>query len=558
MDGERSAVSGERTQEDPYRISTPAQLNEIRRYLNAQFKLVNDIDMGAATSGGGVFYNGGLGWKPLGGKTAPFTGVINGAGYIISNLHVRNPADGYAGLFAKNSGTISRLGLVDCEITVDGDYAEIFVGSIAGSNAGTIKECYNMGRIYAACYHSSIGGISNGGTIEKCFNMATVSGYGYYGNIGGIAGMGGTVKECYNAGSMTLHGDNVGALIGEGGTLTDCYYTNKRLPAIGWQFGISENPSRKTDEEMTRQSTFEGFDFADTWVMSADESFPCPVLKSVRFEAGAVNTIDFEGGRGLVYDPYKISTPEQLDNIRKYPGANYRLTGNIDMAAATSSGGAQYHSGNGWIAVGGDFEDAFCGSIDGAGYAIDGLISNDSTETGTALIMQNDGVIKNLSLKNVNIQSHGIAAAIAACNSGIIEKCCSRGTIYGQDDCGGIAARSDGKITYCNNAAQVNSDSSFESAGGIVGDLGDKGEVSCCYNAGSILLSEPGGRSGWGGAGGIVGWALYSSYSKITNCFNIGSVSVEDEQDSAGGISGVGIAEASHCYNAGTISGQRE
>src|SRR5690554_7999538 len=75
---------GSGTEDDPYIIMTPAQLNHVRFHLDSHFKLEADIDLSD--------YSEGEGWDPIasGFDTSHpdtlFTGSFDGNGFTISNL----------------------------------------------------------------------------------------------------------------------------------------------------------------------------------------------------------------------------------------------------------------------------------------------------------------------------------------------------------------------------------------------------------------------------------------------------------------------------------------
>ena len=54
-------AGGKGTTEDPFQVSTPEQLNEVRNYMNKYFIQINDIDMSKSTSEGGIYWNDGKG-----------------------------------------------------------------------------------------------------------------------------------------------------------------------------------------------------------------------------------------------------------------------------------------------------------------------------------------------------------------------------------------------------------------------------------------------------------------------------------------------------------------
>jgi len=60
--------SGSGTSGNPYIITTPEQLNEVRNDLTANYKLANDIDLASYLASGGNGYAqwGDAGWLPIG------------------------------------------------------------------------------------------------------------------------------------------------------------------------------------------------------------------------------------------------------------------------------------------------------------------------------------------------------------------------------------------------------------------------------------------------------------------------------------------------------------
>lgn len=67
-------LTGPGSAENPYLISTPEDLIYVNYDLAAHYEVINDIDM--------TDYN----WSRIGSRKNPFTGVINGNNYTISNL----------------------------------------------------------------------------------------------------------------------------------------------------------------------------------------------------------------------------------------------------------------------------------------------------------------------------------------------------------------------------------------------------------------------------------------------------------------------------------------
>ncbi|MBQ8893454.1 MAG: hypothetical protein IJ043_03495 [Clostridia bacterium] len=237
-------AGGSGTAEDPYLISTPAQLDQIRNAPAACYRLINDIVFTAEDfAEGGIFYNGGICWTPI----PSFTGALDGNGYAIKNLTVRNNSTTerfYAGLFRSNSGTIHDLGMENNDFYAWTTYEQAFIpvcaGGIAGYNSGTITRCYHTGSIefVAMLRYSQAGGIVglNAGIVTDCYNTGTVEAYQNWDSShaagGGIAGRNeGRILRCYNNGSVTAGGrcptsnGFAGGIAGtnSGGTIQDCY-----------------------------------------------------------------------------------------------------------------------------------------------------------------------------------------------------------------------------------------------------------------------------------------------------------------------------------------------
>lgn len=94
--------------------------------LDGTYVLTNDID-GKQPDGTSATL------APIGSIDAPFTGTIDGGNHKISNIEIKNE-DVFAphsGLFASFDGTVKNLALID--VTVTGNTAGIFAGTIGGN-----------------------------------------------------------------------------------------------------------------------------------------------------------------------------------------------------------------------------------------------------------------------------------------------------------------------------------------------------------------------------------------------------------------------------------------
>jgi len=230
-------AGGSGTETDPYQVSTPEQLNEVRNYLDKYFIQINNIDMTAATSEGGSYYNSGAGWKPIGTSNSSstlFKGEYNGNGYAIKGLYCKGTL---GGLFGYSSGTLKNIAMVDCDIIGTSTYT----GSIVSYNKGTVQGCYTTGNVTTTSTSTSsrmgglVGRSLTGSSIIDCYNIGTVSGgNGYVGGIVGYAEYT-TINNCYNDATLTsTKATKMGGIVGYAygssstkTTISNCYNLGK-------------------------------------------------------------------------------------------------------------------------------------------------------------------------------------------------------------------------------------------------------------------------------------------------------------------------------------------
>jgi len=158
-------------------------------------------------------WNDGAGFAPL----PEFSGVLDGQGHVISNLHIDRRGEHPMGLFGfvLEGGVVKRLALA--EATVLGGRR---VGGLAGINAGTISDSEFSGTVAAHRYSSSAGGVAgiNNGLLVKCrvSSASHISG----GNVvGGLVGRNhGPVHLCQSHATVVAEDlEGWGDLQGAGG-----------------------------------------------------------------------------------------------------------------------------------------------------------------------------------------------------------------------------------------------------------------------------------------------------------------------------------------------------
>ncbi|MEQ2455775.1 S-layer homology domain-containing protein [Flavonifractor hominis] len=217
-------------------VYTAADLLAISDAPNENYILMADINLS------------GYAWEPLcNDSDAPFTGIFEGNGHVISNLKGGNGLFSYTSTY-QNGAEIRNVGIENASISAQ--YEDQWNGIIGGivayaTDDTTISNCYFQGGIDSnanmiggivgkfssakpveSCWmtgdirSTNMGGSFNeplvGGiigqssysnlTVTNCIHNGSIESYGYASYVGGISGsMEGTISNCQNYGSITQH-----------------------------------------------------------------------------------------------------------------------------------------------------------------------------------------------------------------------------------------------------------------------------------------------------------------------------------------------------------------
>ena len=227
---------------NPYLISTPADMNQIgRNYTDWDkcFKLTADINLSAYT--GTQFSRIGTDDKHA------FSGVFDGNGHTISGFTYTAPTRDYIGVFGDNRGIIENVSLVDVNIT-GRSYVGGLVGYLEGSDeGGWISNCNSTGVTRGGDNSRYIGGLVGCAStyeywcyINNCYSTSAVTGGNGSAYLGGLVGqiVNGDISNCSSTGAVT--GGNgsydLGGLVGgigstgsneygSEGDISNCYST---------------------------------------------------------------------------------------------------------------------------------------------------------------------------------------------------------------------------------------------------------------------------------------------------------------------------------------------
>jgi surface protein len=259
----------------------------------------------------------------------------------------------------------------------------------------------------------------------------------------------------------------------------------------------------------------------------------------------------YSGGNGTQYNPWQISTLEDLADLSQHQAhwADYFvLTDNIDASGAAffddlddNADGNKYNDPDDASASGmnqgfspiGTSSIPFSGSFSGQGFTIAGLFISRATNNNTGLFGFVDGAtIEGLQLSNVQISGADATGALAGCainaelsailvsgniigtsmtggligkaENTLVSQCIANGSVMGADDCGGLIGRFIDNhtvpIQQVSNSYATASVVGQNNVGGLIGN--NQTGVVHCYSIGSVTgVTLVGGLIGLGNTG---------------------------------------------------------
>jgi len=204
--------------EDPYLISTPADMNQIgRNYTDWDkcFELTADINLSAYT--GTQFSRIGIDARHA------FSGVFDGNGHTISGFTYTAPTRDYIGIFGNNRGIVENVSLVDVNVT-----GRSYVGGLAGYldgsdySDGEISNCNSAGSVSGSQFVGGLVGCVGSNDywcyINNCYSTSVVTGGNGSAYLGGLVGqiVNGDIRYCSSTGAVTSGNNSqyLGGLVG--------------------------------------------------------------------------------------------------------------------------------------------------------------------------------------------------------------------------------------------------------------------------------------------------------------------------------------------------------
>jgi len=211
-------TAGNGSQAEPYKIYTEAQLNHMRMHategafyiLEKNIAITEDYASDVPKDPDDSNWSEGN-FEPIGSKTIPFKGSLDGNGFTVSGLNIigtqgrgdeKRAAD-YAGLFGYLAKGSAITDLIVDASTISGNK---YTGAVAGYNEGSVKDCQlkSKGIIKGQSYTGGLVGYSNS-SLSSLRNLGKVTGEktDTGGIVGYISAPGKALLYCQNEGSVT-------------------------------------------------------------------------------------------------------------------------------------------------------------------------------------------------------------------------------------------------------------------------------------------------------------------------------------------------------------------
>ncbi|MFZ5502216.1 MAG: MBG domain-containing protein [Pseudomonadota bacterium] len=440
-------------------ISNAHQLQLMAMNLNADYRLVADIDMAELANPGGV-WDVNAGFMPIWGGmqvqppfnfpiSVPFTGTLDGAGHVINNLRINRPTESAVGLFGilGRGASVTNVGLSNVDIT-GGNY----VGALAGRNGNGSGSAFGSGA--AASITNSyvsggtvsggsavtggsgvVGGLvgSNSGFIANSYagsGTVSVTGAVGFSSVGGLIGRHSGVLENAYSTNAVIGGvsSDAGGLIGSAGcecipVVNNTYASGLVTGGVAGQTGGLIGTNFATVSNSYWDVTTTGQAFADGSGNSVVSGITGLTTAAAMTRASYAN-FDFASTWWMprvdgntrpflqMEHNARITNAHQLQLMAMDLNANYTLGADIDMAGTTQAG--QMWSGKGFVPVGRirpfpNFADLrFTGQLDGNGHTIRNLAINRPASDYIGLFGRTNGAtIRNLILSNPTVSGGG-------------------------------------------------------------------------------------------------------------------------------------------------------
>ena len=541
------------------------------------YELIADLDFdtdgdGSTYAGSGntaagdpddAYYDGGLGFTPIGSGSSQFNTTFKGNGHVISNLFIKRTSANDVGLFGEISGAarVESVGVKDAYV-----YGNQWVGILAGGSRGTVAASWTSGAVRGTA--ERIGGLvgwsNSGSAVIACYSTASVHSNrtggnaiasGLVGIIGAGSGQTATITASYSTGAVTSGGasflsglaylDTTGSAAASYWDLTTSniaddadttspegvataalqtptgytgIFANWNVNVDGaagnddpWHFGGTTNyPTLKFGGMDPHAQYRDGdYDMDDDGLI---EIWTLDHLNAVRWDLdgdavqGSTSDADWKSYSAAFPNAIaSLGCPDTDADADSDPGPceGYELGGDLDFAANPRNA---YRS---WTPIGSAAAD-FSAEFEGNNNKIANLkITAPGASASIGLFANASGTVKRTGLPDARISAIGGDAnthigALIGEKSGDALGNWSTGTVTQTGGSGGdvgglIGYSSAGRIGASWSGASVTTDASNAKAGGLGGRIGGKA-IAAVYTTGAVTASGPNAF-----AGGLLG-----------------------------------------------------
>ena len=239
---------GTGTEEDPFLVSTPEQLELMHDFSDCSFTLLNNIEITGK-------------WDDL-----TFSGVFDGNNCKITCESFTK------GFIKTNKGTIKNLAVTG---KASGEDACLLVGY----NYGTIENCYAEGEVSGS--YDSAGFVyynESSGVIKNCYARTNVSGSYSAGFVYDNNGNNGSISNCYWVGTASR------GMTYSSYTMSNCYYDKQVSSKESTEGGTIP----KNTLAMKMQATYQNWDFDTVWGIDSEINDGYPYLQSFEGASSSV------------------------------------------------------------------------------------------------------------------------------------------------------------------------------------------------------------------------------------------------------------------------------
>ena len=408
-------AGGDGSKDDPYQISTGAELAYLAQQVNDEdneedysdqyFKLTNDIrlnEQDVPTSGHK--------WTPIGNDDYCFCGTFDGAGHTVSGVYIDANKGNYQGLFGYvDEGTVENL-IVTGNVRVT--KGQQIAGVVGENDRGTVQNCGFYGIVVAK---SKFGGVVGAGKAANCWyhysgtnknetisNVCSQSPKNCYQNVSDSSSAKGKYIKDLNSFGAILQLNAAGTNTWKPGKVhLEFLQDSEKLVVLQPLFSnttanVQVNGSKEGTVVTNNDTTVEltGTDVSYR-VGESGEWTKIEGSASVKLDgADQVVTVYYASAEELQsiewYDPdeneFVLTTAGQLAYLAQlvnggtsFAGSTIRLGGNIEIS-------------ENWTAPIGTSTHTFQGTFDGEGH----VVSVKDGTTFCGLFGYNDGTIRNV------------------------------------------------------------------------------------------------------------------------------------------------------------------